>query len=280
MANDNIKNSKQKRFILRTWHLVVAIIAVVVVAVVAVSCYFVWDRWDRYNDAQEIQGEWYVMGTSIPIKITGDMLDFNADTSYRYTLDDKNKTITFKLGNMEGMAHYCFFEDRQVLVIMDGKDFTQWGSAGEDLLVTLQEFVSLSSGRIPQYPSGDGVIVLTRKPNKFGWGDYSYAFKDPEPEPESGSGSQDSSGDDSTKPEEPSANTDGTAGDEPANLDEGQPRDDDPFGSVADTPMSEPAASGDGEAGDSGSADKGGSARSSDDGNTARGDGDGDGSQE
>lgn len=259
MANDTTQTSTRKRFILRRWHIITTLVVVVIVCIVALSSYFVWDRWSRYDDSQEIQGEWYVLGTAVPIKITNDVLDFNADTSYHYELDSTNKTITFKLGNMKGLAHYCFMEDRQVLVIVDGEDFTRWGTAGEDLLVALQEFVDLSSGKIPQYPQGDGIIVLSRTPNKYGWGNYSYTYlndaqgsnsssvphantngtgnsddsssqnndRDGQPEPSTTSGDQDIS----TSPNQ----NDGQS----PNPDEGRPRGDDPFSSISDILMSD-----------------------------------------
>lgn len=239
MANDNIQNKPRKRFILKTWHIVVTLIGIVIVTIIAMSSYYVWDRWERYDDHNDIQGQWYVFGTSVPIRITADLLDFNADTSYHYVLDAENKTITFSLGNMEGMAHYCFYEDRQVLVLIDGKDFTRWGTAAEDLLVSLQEIAQLSSGRIPQYPDDDNVIILARTPDKFGWGDYRYVYKTTLSQ-SGDSNNVDKSNNSSQSPSKDQQDTgNGSSGSDPSDPQEGEQREDDPFGVISDTLMDE-----------------------------------------
>lgn len=255
MAVDNIQsqNFRRKRFILRTWHVVVAIAMIIIVAVVAFSAYFVWNRWDRYDDTQGIQGQWYVFGTDVPIQITQDVLDFNADTSYHYTIDTENKTITFTLGKMEGTAHYCFFEDRQVLVLIDGEDFTRWGTAADDLIISLQQFAELSAGRIPLYPSGEGVIVLSRTPDKYGWGSYSYAYQSdqgvsdkkanssqPEANANKGTDTENEQSTENTTPTSGEDDSVNAPNDSPApetsKDSEDQQQTNDPFASVSDTP--------------------------------------------
>lgn len=165
---------RKRRFRFRRWHIIVSIVLVIMIAVVTITGSFFWNRWYRFSDAQDIQGQWYVAGTEASIEITEDQLVFNEDTSYRYAMNAEDKTISFKLGNLDGLAHYCFFENRKVLIIMDGENYTRWGTAGDDFLITLDNFASLSEGFIPHYPEGEGIIVLTRSPNKYGWGNYSY----------------------------------------------------------------------------------------------------------
>ncbi len=165
---------RKHRFRLRRWHVIVSVVLVVMIAIVTITGSFFWNRWYRFDDAQDIQGQWYVAGTDAAIDITQDQLVFNEDTAYRYSLNAEDKTISFKLGNLDGLAHYCFFEDRKVLIIMDGENYTRWGTAGDDFLISLDNLASLSEGWVPHYPEGEGIIVLTRSPNKYGWGDYSY----------------------------------------------------------------------------------------------------------
>lgn len=148
----------------RTWHVVAAVTALVLAAVIAGAALFMWDRWYRYDDGADIQGTWYAVGTDAPITITGDAIEFTPDTTYSYSLDENTKSLSFSLGNLDGQAHYVFADDRNVLVIFDGSDYSRWGTAGDDLVRLLMDVSEVSAGRAVHLPEGEGVIALSRTP--------------------------------------------------------------------------------------------------------------------
>lgn len=154
----------RRRLRIRTWHVVAVVVALVLASLVAAAAFFMWDRWYRYDDSADIQGTWYAVGTDAPITITGDSIEFTPDTTYSYTLDPNAKSLSFSLGNLDGQAHYAFADDRNVLVIFDGEDYTRWGTAGDDLLRLLMDVSAASAGQAVHLPEGDGIIALSRTP--------------------------------------------------------------------------------------------------------------------
>ncbi len=97
--------------------IVAAVTAVLVVAALVAFSIF---RWAVGNDAQDIQGTWYVAGTDVPVEITQDAIKLNDEVSYAYVVDAGAKTVAFSFGDLNGSGHYRFSLDRQQLAIMDG----------------------------------------------------------------------------------------------------------------------------------------------------------------
>ena len=151
-------SSAKKR---RKWPFVVAgAVVLVVVAVVAFSCW----RWTFANDAQDIQGTWYIAGTQKTVDVTADGIKLADDVTYSYTIDEGAKTLSLSLGNMEGEARYRFSLDRQTLALRDGE--TTWGnSLSEDISWTIAALGRAIQGEqaSPEL-SGDSTMVLTRTP--------------------------------------------------------------------------------------------------------------------
>ena len=143
------------------------IVLVVVLVAVGVGAYFAWDRWGRYDDHADMQGEWYVAGTTVPLSIDAKSIHLTDDLSYEYEIDDHGKTIHFTFGPMEGQGRYWFSGDRRFLAITDGEGFNGAGTAFEDVM---HAFKDLSSGDVitgTQLPEGEGVIVFCREPGKL-----------------------------------------------------------------------------------------------------------------
>ena len=151
-------SSAKKR---RKWPFVVAgAVVLVVVAVVAFSCW----RWTFANDAQDIQGTWYIAGTQKTVDVTADGIKLADDVTYSYTIDEGAKTLSLSFGNMEGEARYRFSLDRQTLALRDGE--TTWGnSLSEDISWTIAALGRAIQGEqaSPEL-SGDSTMVLTRTP--------------------------------------------------------------------------------------------------------------------
>lgn len=152
-------SSAKKR---RKWPFVVAgaVIIVVVAVVVAFSCW----RWTFANDAQDIQGTWYIAGTQKTVDVTADGIKLADDVTYSYTIDEGAKTLSLSFGNMEGEARYRFSLDRQTLALRDGE--TTWGnSLSEDISWTVAALGRAIQGEqaSPEL-SGDSTMVLTRAP--------------------------------------------------------------------------------------------------------------------
>ena len=152
-------SSAKKR---RKWPFVVAgaVVLVVVAVVVAFSCW----RWTFANDAQDIQGTWYIAGTQKTVDVTADGIKLADDVTYSYTINEGAKTLSLSFGNMEGEARYRFSLDRQTLALRDGE--TTWGnSLSEDISWTIAALGRAIQGEqaSPEL-SGDSTMVLTRTP--------------------------------------------------------------------------------------------------------------------
>ena len=152
-------SSAKKR---RKWPFVVvgAVVLVVVAIVVAFSCW----RWTFANDAQDIQGTWYIAGTQKTVDVTADGIKLADDVTYSYTIDEGAKALSLSFGNMEGEARYRFSLDRQTLALRDGE--TTWGnSLSEDISWTIAALGRAIQGEqaSPEL-SGDSTMVLTRTP--------------------------------------------------------------------------------------------------------------------
>ena len=135
-------------------------VLVVVAVVVAFSCW----RWTFANDAQDIQGTWYIAGTQKTVDVTPDGIKLADDVTYSYTIDEGAKTLSLSFGNMEGEARYRFSLDRQTLALRDGE--TTWGnSLSEDISWTIAALGRAIQGEqaSPEL-SGDSIMVLTRTP--------------------------------------------------------------------------------------------------------------------
>ena len=152
-------SSAKKR---RKWLFVVAgaVVLGVVAVVVAFSCW----RWTFANDAQDIQGTWYIAGTQKTVEVTADGIKLSGDVTYSYTIDEGAKTLSLSFGNMEGGARYRFSLDRQTLALRDGE--STWGnSLSEDISWTIAALGRAIQGEqaSPEL-SGDSTMVLTRTP--------------------------------------------------------------------------------------------------------------------
>lgn len=152
-------SSAKKR---RKWPFVVAgaVVLVVVAVVVTFSCW----RWTFANDAQDIQGTWYIAGTQKTVDVAADGIKLADDVTYSYTIDEGAKTLSLSFGNMEGEARYRFSLDRQTLALRDGE--TTWGnSLSEDISWTIAALGRAIQGEqaSPEL-SGDSTMVLTRTP--------------------------------------------------------------------------------------------------------------------
>ena len=128
--------------------------------VVAFSCW----RWTFANDAQDIQGTWYIAGTQKTVDVTADGIKLADDVTYSYTINEGAKALSLSFGNMEGEARYRFSLDRQTRALRDGE--TTWGnSLSEDISWTIAALGRAIQGEqaSPEL-SGDSTMVLTRTP--------------------------------------------------------------------------------------------------------------------
>ena len=144
---------------------VVAVAAVIAVIVVAAIALFAWNRWGRFDDSVDIQGDWYVVGTTVPVQIDENSIKLTNDVSYEYTIDQNEKTIKYRFGTMEGQGRYWFSDNRQYLVITDGDNYSSASTTVEDLVRTFTELTATVSGQEVKLPEGDGIIAFSREPD-------------------------------------------------------------------------------------------------------------------
>lgn len=154
--------SQLRRSKLRTALIAAAAVAVVV-AIIAGLLY--WTRCVRFDDHADMQGAWYVAGSVVPISIDEDEFHFTDDVSYAYTVDPVEKTIDVSLGLMEGRSYYRFSNDRQYLVIAKDDSEGAGSVSSQGLGRLVDDFCSLFGIDNFEMPSGDGVVVLERKPS-------------------------------------------------------------------------------------------------------------------
>jgi len=143
--------------------LIAVAIAAVVVAIIAGLLY--WTRCVRYDDHADMQGTWYAAGSMVTIGIDENEIHFTDDVSYAYTIDEKEKTIDVSLGLMEGRSYYRFSNDRQFLVIAKDDSEAAGSVASQGPARLVDDFCSLFGIDNFVMPSGDGVVVLERKPS-------------------------------------------------------------------------------------------------------------------
>ena len=105
---------------------VVSVVVVVVLLVGAAAGGFAWLHWFSEDDAADFAGTWYLAGTATPITITDDRIQLTDDVSYRYALNDQDKTFELSFGNLKGGGRYRFSLDRNQLALVDG-DFSGAG---------------------------------------------------------------------------------------------------------------------------------------------------------
>ena len=143
---------------------VVSVAIVVVLLVGAAAGGFAWLHWFSEDDAADFAGTWYLAGTATPITITEDRIQLTDDVSYRYALNDQDKTFELSFGNLKGGGRYRFSLDRNQLALVDG-DFSGADTLGDDIAWTLRALAEGAQGRVlaPEEVAR-GVTLLSRTP--------------------------------------------------------------------------------------------------------------------
>ena len=139
----------------------IGVFAAFVVACIALAV----DRWWVHDDAQDIQGTWYIYDTEVAIPIGPDTIGISEDAVYEYTIDTQAKTVTYRIGNLTGTSHYRFSSDRsQIALIEDGKKvFT--ATLFDDISWWFTSLANAISGKLVlPGPLQNNVIMLTRTP--------------------------------------------------------------------------------------------------------------------
>ncbi|MFR5091208.1 MAG: hypothetical protein ACLTDR_03535 [Adlercreutzia equolifaciens] len=126
---------------------VVSVAIVVVLLVGAAAGGFAWLHWFSEDDAADFAGTWYLAGTATPITITEDRIQLTDDVSYRYALNDQDKTFELSFGNLKGGGRYRFSLDRNQLALVDG-DFSGADTLGDDIVWTLRALAEGAQGRV------------------------------------------------------------------------------------------------------------------------------------
>lgn len=143
---------------------VVSVVIVVVLLVGAAAGGFAWLRWFSEDDAADFTGTWYLAGTTAPIAITEDRIQLTDDVSYRYALNDQDKTFELSFGNLKGGGRYRLSLDRNQLALVDG-DFSAADTLGDDITWTLRALTESAQGRVlAPGEAARGVTLLSRTP--------------------------------------------------------------------------------------------------------------------
>lgn len=143
--------------------LVLTLLALALAATVVAS--FSWLRWFAHDDAADIQGTWYLAGTSTPIVIDEERIQLTDDVAYHYTLDSGAKTIEFTFGSLTGGGCYRFSLDRDELALVDGA-FSGTDTLARDIGWILEALIEKAQGRslAPAEEAGRGLTLLSRTP--------------------------------------------------------------------------------------------------------------------
>lgn len=143
-----------------------AVLCGVVAALIVVSVAFLVDRWAMHDDAADMQGTWYIHGTSASVPIGSNTIGLSADTSYKYTLDDKAKTITYTIGNLSGVSHYRFSPDRSMVALLEDGKTVFTATLIDDVSWWFSSMGTLIKGDIVlPGPQQSNVVMLSRNPS-------------------------------------------------------------------------------------------------------------------
>lgn len=145
--------------------IVVIVAAIVVVLACVTGLAFAWNRWYRFDDHADLQGTWYVVGTTVPVEIDATSIKLTDDVTYQYEINTREKTLSYTFGPMSGQGRYWFSDDRLNLVITDGDQYTAAGTAFEDLLRAFSDSFDRVTGSDLRLPEGEGIIALSRTPD-------------------------------------------------------------------------------------------------------------------
>lgn len=119
-------------------------------------------HWAWGDDAQDIQGTWYVNGTPATISIGEGEIVLTDEVSYGYELDSFSKTIDLHFGKLSGGGRYRFSLDRGELAIIDG-DYTWTSSFTSDLAWIFCALFGAVQGKDVPPAEGDQVTLLSRE---------------------------------------------------------------------------------------------------------------------
>lgn len=139
--------------------------AALLLVIIVASAAFAWNRWYRFDDHADMQGQWYVVGTTVPVSIDESSIRLTDDVTYQYEVNAQDKTINYTFGPMAGQGRYWFSDDRRYLVITDGDEFTGANTAVDDLLRSFQDLSGKVAGVETKLPEGEGIIAFSREPD-------------------------------------------------------------------------------------------------------------------
>lgn len=151
----------RRRVRARRWLVVRIVLGVLAAVLLAVAVAFSCFRWLGGNDAEDIQGVWFVNGTDASITVTPNSIVLTDEVSYRYELDPEDKTIAFSFSKLTGNGHYRFSLDRQSVAIIDG-DFTWGDTLAADFGWTAKALLASARGESLPPASGKNVTLLSR----------------------------------------------------------------------------------------------------------------------
>lgn len=113
----------------------IAFIAAILIAAV-VAGLWAWNAWFRYDDAADIQGEWNTGNPAVSVTIDAAAIHMPDSIDFAYTIDTREKTISFSFGELSGSGSYEFSEDRATFTIteLDGSQtvFTRASSSSAE----------------------------------------------------------------------------------------------------------------------------------------------------
>ena len=103
----------------RILKIVAVCFAAVLVAYAAVAAFWAWDTWLRFDDSADIQGEWLTANGTALVVIDAKAIHMPDSVDFKYTLDTKNKTISYTFVDLTGGGSYEFSRDRATLTITE-----------------------------------------------------------------------------------------------------------------------------------------------------------------
>lgn len=140
------------------------VIGALAVVIIVCFAFFSWGRWFASDDRADLEGTWYVVGTTTPITITSDAIVLSEDASYAYTVDPFAKSLSYTFGNLSGSGRYRFSQDRQTLAIIEGGAVSWFDTLCEDLARSVENAWRQLVGQDPLPLAGEqGAVVITKK---------------------------------------------------------------------------------------------------------------------
>lgn len=122
--------TKKKKLNISFWKIILIVFCVLTVGALMFG---IWNRWFRFDDHKSLISNWQVANSNSVVEINENNIVLDKNAIFEYHIDSFAKTISYKLGNMEGVSHYRFSWDRNQIAFIENGSTNAFLSIFDDL---------------------------------------------------------------------------------------------------------------------------------------------------